>query len=152
MQPLIVKAAEHFRGELPDRYANQLAAANQCRPEWIIKGTPFSTLTVNNNVIGATHKDAGDFKDGFGMIACARSGEYEGAWLAFPEYGVAADLRDGDLIYFNSHDWHGLTPFRNEREGHERITVVFYLREKMARCGSPAEELENAKRARGALT
>jgi hypothetical protein len=150
--PLVGLAAGEFQRELPERYARQAEQVRKCRPEWIIKGTPFSTLTVNNNVIAATHKDAGDFKDGFGLIACARSGSYRGGWLVFPEFGVAADLHDGDLIYFNSHDWHGLTPFEDASDDHERISVVFYLREKMERCGTPAEELANAKRVRGALT
>lgn len=150
--PLVGVAADEFRRELPERYARQIGHAQKCRPEWIIRGTPFSTLTVNNNVIAATHKDAGDYKEGFGLIACARSGFYRGGWLVFPEFGVAADMQDGDLIYFNSHDWHGLTQFEDASDDHERISVVFYLREKMERCGTPADELANAKRVRGALT
>lgn len=149
--PLVDVAARAFEAELPERYTKQLEHASKCRPEWIIRGTPFSTLTVNNNVAAATHKDAGDFKDGFGLIGVARSGTYQGAVLVFPEFGVGADLGDGDLLYFNSHDWHGLTPFENASDDYQRTSVVFYLRDKMTVCGSPADELKNAKRARGKI-
>lgn len=151
LMPFTLLAAEEFKREMPERYRTQAQLAARCKPDYIIRGTPFSTLTVNNNVIAATHKDAGDYKDGFGLIAVARQGHYRGGWLVFPEYGVGVDLRDGDLLYFNSHDWHGMTPFEGAEEGHERISVVFYLRERMVRCGTPAEEIANAKKVRGGL-
>lgn len=144
--PMTRSAAELFRQAAPARHAKQQELADKCHPEFIIKGTPFSTLTVNNNVApSGIHKDAGDFKEGLGMIAVLRRGKYRGGWLVFPEYRVGVDLQDGDVLFFNSHDWHGVTEVRDAEEGWQRISVVFYLREKIQHCGTPAEELERAK-------
>ena len=148
--PMVREAAGVFKQCSPERYAAQLAATKKCAPDWIIPGTPFSTLTVNNNVVpAAIHKDKGDYKDGLGLISVSRLGSYSGAWLTFPEYAVAADLYDGDLIFFNSHEWHGVTPFEDAVD-HERISVVYYFRERLLDCGTASQELERAK-ARDAL-
>lgn len=97
------------------------------------------------------HTDKGDYKDGFGVIVVLRRGQYRGAHLVFPEWGVSADLQHGDVLFFNSHDWHGVTPFRDLASDAIRISLVFYFREKMVKCGNGAAELENAKRVRGKL-
>lgn len=147
--PLVREVASVYEKEAPARYAKQMEVADKTHPDFIIKGTPFTTLTVNNNVIGNIHKDKGDFKDGLGVITAMRRGQYEGAWLTFPEYRVGVELNDRDVLLFNPHDWHGVTPFERE-EKHERISVVYYFRSRMVECGSAAEELAKA-RARGKL-
>lgn len=125
---------------VPKRYAAQETAAASCNPAWIIRGTPFSTLTANKNVLGAIHKDAGDFPDGFGIITCHRRGQYRGGHLGFAQYGVGVDLRDGDLIAFDPHDWHGVTNMTDKSEDADRVTAVYYLRQDMKSCGSVEEE------------
>ncbi len=150
--PLIERVARVFEETLPARYRKQLEFSTQAPAEFVIPGTPFTTVTVNNNVApSGVHTDKGDYKAGFGCILAIRRGIYEGAHLVFPEWGCSADLQDGDLLFFNSHDWHGVTPFRNLQENATRITLVFYFREKMNRCKDSAAELENAKRVRGRL-
>lgn len=132
--PMAQAVAGVFESAVPSRFKAQQAIAARTNPAWVIDGTPYTTLTVNNNVVAATHTDKGDFKDGFGCISVAKRGEYDGAILMFPEYGVGVQLEDRDVFLFNPHDWH------------ERISVVYYFREKMVKCGSPDEELANAKR------
>jgi Oxygenase domain of the 2OGFeDO superfamily len=149
--PMVDRVAELFAQEMPTRYGKQQALAEKTHPAFRIGKTPFTTLTVNNNVAGAIHQDKGDYKDGFGIISCVRRGIYQGGWLVFPEYEVAADLQDGDVIFFNSHDWHGVTPFHDTQAGYERISIVYYFRTKMTECGSPAEEIARARKRYGAL-
>jgi hypothetical protein len=151
VMPMVDRVAEVFRATLPARYAKQFALAKQAPKQFVIGKTPFTTLTVNNNVAGAIHQDKGDYKDGFGCISVVRRGTYSGCWLVFPEYAVAADLQDGDLLFFNSHDWHANTPFRDTQEGYERISVVYYFRSKMVECGTPAQEIERARKRYGSL-
>lgn len=145
--PLIEAVAGLFEQHMPAHYRKQLEYAEQCADDFRIAGTPFSTITVNHNVAGAVHKDAGDLKDGFGMITCARQGSYTGGWLCFPQYKVAVDLQDRDLIFFNPHDWHGVTTLEHADPNApgERITVVYYFREGLKVCGSAAEELAKVK-------
>lgn len=141
--PMIQAGARLFKDVAPTRYGKQMAACAKCPPEFVIGHTPFTTLTVNNNVApSATHKDAGDYKDGLGLISVVRRGDYSGAWLVFPEYRVAVDLADGDALFFNSHEWHGVTPMVKLSEDAERISIVYYMREKMRQCLPAAQQLE----------
>ncbi len=148
--PLINHINNLFLLNLPSYHATQLKAARLCNPAWVIEGTAFSTITVNNNAVAGIHRDAGDYKAGFGIISCLRRGDYAGGLLCFPTYRVAVDLQDGDVLFFNPHEWHGMTPIQSSGD-YERITCVYYLREKMVDCGTPEEELANAKKVRGAL-
>lgn len=144
--PLADRVAVLMQDLSPARYAKQLDHARRCHPDFIIRNSPFSTLTVNNNVaLSGIHRDAGDFKDGIGAISVLRRGHYTGAWLVFPEYRVGVDLGHGDVLLFNSHDWHGVTRIALESAEAERISVVYYLREKMLACGSAASEIARAR-------
>ena len=72
----------------------------------------------------------------------------------FPQYRIAADLHHGDLILMDAHEWHGNTKLTCacgkapngpcDNCGAERISIVSYMREKLAECGSPAEEQRRA--------
>jgi hypothetical protein len=147
--PMVHHVASVYAREAPDQYKRQRAFTDKCSQDFVIRDTPFTTLTINHNVIGTIHKDAGDFKDGLGIITVVRRGSYAGALLAFPQYKVGVDLRDGDLVFFNPHDWHAVTEFEGSlSEDHERISVVYYARTGVAKCGSAHEELERAKRFR----
>jgi hypothetical protein len=157
--PFVREVADVFRAVAPDRYAAQAAAAAKVYPSYVIPGTPFTTLTVNNCVSGAYHRDAGDYAPGLGVIAVLRQGTYRGCDLVFPAYGAAVDLGDRDVILFDPHEVHGNTPFRDtvgpegdpDHGGWLRISVVFYLRTGMLDCLAPAAERERAKHLRGAL-
>lgn len=145
--PLISEAGELFKEYLPKKWKIQNDYADGCSDDFRITGTPFSTITVNRNIAGTVHQDAGDLKTGFGLISCHRRGYYTGGHLVFPQYRVAVDLEDRDLILFNPHDWHGVTKLSNayDATNGERITVVYYFREKLSKCGSAVEELAKAK-------
>jgi hypothetical protein len=153
VNPQIREVAMLFAKHCPDRFAAQLAAAKATHPAYVLPGTPFTTLTVNNCVAGSYHKDAGDFEPGFGCMSVARKGSYRGCWLGFPAFGVAVDMQDRDLILFDPHEVHGNTPFEDivgeQGEDWERISVVYYFRKKMLECLSPSEELARAKKIRG---
>jgi hypothetical protein len=154
--PVIQEVAVLMREHAPKRYAAQLDTAQKTHPAYVIPGTPFTTLTVNNTEAGAYHTDAGDYRPGFGAMSVLRRGRYAGGTLVFPAFGVAVDMQDRDLVLFDPHEVHGNEPIVGEGPpcepdagGHERISVVHYFREKMTDCLSPAEELERAKHLRG---
>lgn len=155
LMPLWQGIAEEFEHNVPDRFAAQKARADDTPQEWIIRGTPFTTITVNNTYPTGVHKDAGDLDEGFSCLAVGRRGDFEGGHLTFPEYRVAVDMQDGDLILMDAHAWHGNTVMHcacGDRLsegpcttcGAERISVVAYYRSNMVRCGDAAEEQEKA--------
>lgn len=155
LHPLLRAVAANLERYVPDRFANQQAAASASRPEWVVPGTPFSTVTVNNSYPTGVHTDKGDLEEGFSTIACVRRGSYAGGVLAFPEYRVGVDLHDGDLILMDAHEWHGNTAMVCECGntlrtccdtcGAERISMVSYFRTRVQDCGTFEDELDRAR-------
>ena len=152
-QPFVRSVAQVFAQYLPERYQIQQAIASLTPPDWIIKNTPFSSVTVNRNFRTAAHKDAGDLPEGFGVMAYLAKGELEGGYLVLPEYKLAARLEHGDIVLFDVHSWHGNTRLIQRSPDAERITCVFYYRNNLLRCGNAQYEINRAKRCRsiGAL-
>jgi hypothetical protein len=161
LQPLLQEVARQQALHVPDRAAAQRKVAESTDPAWVVPGTPFSTVTVNNTYPTGVHTDKGDLDEGFSTIACLRRGSYTGGHLVFPEYRVAADMQHGDLMLMDAHQWHGNTALvcACGREpngccpdcGAERISVVSYFRTKVASCGTPEEELRKADAQRARL-
>ncbi len=136
--PFIREVDEKFREELPSRYIAQRAVALQ-KPEWTIADTVFTTVTVNlwdatNSARTYVHQDDGDLKEGFGVIALLSSTGYKGAHLIFPKWRVAVDLRAGDLLLADVHQFHGNDALVPTAERFERISCVLYFRTGMLAC------------------
>lgn len=155
MMPFLNKIGQEFQRYVPDRYRNQQRIAMQTEREWVVPGTPFTTITVNNTYSTGVHMDKGDLDAGFSCLAVGRKGLYSGGWLCFPEYRVGVDMQHGDLLLMDAHQWHGNTQIVCECGdilstascklcGSERVSVVCYYRTKMTKCGTIEEE--NQKR------
>lgn len=150
LRPFLRDAARLFAEHVPDRYAVQHAEADRTHPGWVVPGTPFTTLTVNNSYSTGVHQDAGDLEAGFSVLSCLRRGTYTGGRLVFPRYRTAVDMHDGDLLLMDAHEHHGNTALVCACGtamdgpctvcGAERISTVLYYRANMARCGTPGEE------------
>lgn len=152
LEPVFQRIAAVYAELVPDRYAAQQQWARGVHPDWLIPDTPFTTITVNNTYSTGVHQDAGDLKDGFSTLAVARRGSYSGGLLVLPEYRLAVDMGDGDLLLFDPHQWHGNTGIRCPHtadlgdlarpcpEGCERVSLVAYARTKVAGCASSQVE------------
>ena len=122
-------------------------------PNFAIKETAFSTITINYSWRTALHRDKGDLVEGFGNIIVLEDplnkNTYKGGYTGFPQYGIAANIRHGDFMAMNVHEWHCNTemkPIHKEVYGKwkqneidngwyfNRLSLVCYLREKMIRC------------------
>lgn len=155
MMPFLQAIAHEFHRHVPDRFKNQYRFAQETEPEWVVPGTPFTTITINNSYSTGVHTDKGDLDEGFSCLVVGRTGEYRGGWLCFPEYRVGVDMQHGDLLLMDAHQWHGNTrmicrcgePLSRApcaRCASERVSVVCYFRTKMTRCGTTDQE--NQKR------
>lgn len=156
--PFIRAIDEQFRHLIPDKYSKQLRRITK-DPFYRIKGTAFSSITVNRNFRTALHKDAGDFKDGFGNLTVIERGKYHGGYTLFPQYGIGIDLRTSDFLAMDVHEWHCNTAMYETKEDAEfnkampqiyrhsadtgtqgvdypytRLSFVCYLREKIEGC------------------
>ena len=152
--PCVQQVAEVYKTCAPVKYAHQMGVVSRTDPAWVISGTPFTTLTINNCVAAAYHQDKGDLKSGMGAMLVMRRGEYRGFELVIPEYRFAVDMHHGDVIVFNPVIWHGNRPVvqsQGEKVADwERISVVHYYRQGITGCQSPEAELDKAKQ-RGAV-
>jgi len=144
--PLIKCVDEAYKELMPKEYALQQEMCNQTVSDFVIPGTVFTTVTVNKNFPTAVHKDAGDFKKGFGNLTVLKVGRFTGGNTVFPKWGVGFDVDNGDILMMNVHEWHGNTPIVMKDRNAVRLSFVMYYREKMHQCGTLHQELERAKR------
>lgn len=154
--PLFQEIGARFHDNVPDRWAVQMSRVQATHPDWVIPGTPFTTITVNNSYPTGVHTDKGDLDEGFSTLAVLRYGDYTGGLLCFPEYRLGIDMGHGDLLLMDAHEWHGNTMIicsicgdymndgLHEKCGTERISVVSYFRTKMTECGPMEAELTKA--------
>jgi hypothetical protein len=145
VRPFIQTIDREFARLAPERYAAQRKYVEATSPDFFIQDTNFTTVTVNRNFQTAVHQDVGDLKEGFGVMTCLRRGYFEGCYFVYPKYRVALDMRTGCILCGDVHEWHGNTPMKGNRGMFERVSLVFYYREKMKQCGSAPAELARAK-------
>lgn len=143
--PFIQKVSDLFRDLVPDRWHAQKNVYDQTSEDFRIPNSVFTTVTVNRNWQTAVHKDAGDLKEGFGVLTAVRTADIQGCYLCFPKYKVAVDLRTTDLLCCDVHEWHGNTPLTKQTKNSYRLSFVFYYRQRLGTCGSAEQELEKAK-------
>ena len=60
----------------------------------------------------SAHIDSGDYPEGLSTMCVFKDGDYSGAYLTFPQYGVAVDIPDNTCALFDSQVMHGVTPIR----------------------------------------
>lgn len=151
LHPLLRTISELFKLHVPNRYQAQAFEAHQTHDDWVVPGTVFTTITVNNSYATGVHTDKGDLEAGFSCLAVGKHPNAVGGKLTFPQYRLAVDMQHGDLLLMDAHEWHGNTALfcRCGQQlnlgpcshcGAERISVVCYYRTKMRRCGSLAQE------------
>jgi hypothetical protein len=143
--PFVQYVDKKYKELCPAHYAKQKAIADGTNKNYIIDDTSFTTVTVNKNFRTAVHQDAGDYPDGFGNLIAYREGDWTGGYFCLPQYKVAIDLQNTDMLFVDVHQWHGNTDFINANENFLRISFVLYYREYMYKCKQPAEELLNMK-------
>lgn len=160
LRPLFRGIGDAFAAEVPDRFQSQMAFVRRTPEDWVVPGTPFTTITINNSYPTGVHTDKGDLDAGFSNLTTLRRGSYSGGVFVFAEYRVGVDMQDGDLLLMDAHEWHGNTAMTcndcGQRMGPpspidaheaceaERISIVCYYRTKMAECGTAEEEAQRA--------
>jgi len=156
--PFIEAIDKQFKQLIPDRHKKQLDRAKK-KSLYQINDTAFSSITINRNFRTALHQDAGDYREGYGNLSVVERGKYHGGYTIFPQYGVGIDLRTGDFVAMDVHEWHCNTKLYETKEDKEfntnledvfrhdpntgtmgstdkysRVSFVCYLREKLIDC------------------
>lgn len=156
--PFIQAIDKTFKKLIPDRHAKQLAAASE-KPMYKVADTAFSSITINRNFQTALHMDDGDFREGYGNLSVIERGKYSGGQTLFPRFGVGFNVRTGDFLAMDVHEWHCNTELYESAQDKAfnkklpkihnndlstgtlggdkpftRISFVCYLREKLRSC------------------
>jgi hypothetical protein len=157
--PFLNECADWYKTLNRERYDEQYKASTSCG-DWNIGETPFSTITINRNFRTGLHKDKGDF-GGWAVLSALEDGKYRGGYFMIPKYGVGIDLREGDVLVADVHQYHCNSPFYTTKEDDEynlenckrykdvqetsvlgseykwsRVSFVCYLRAKMNECST----------------
>mgnify|MGYP001169596563 FL=1 len=98
----------------------------------------FTTLSANRYHAGQTgqmscHVDSGDTEFGMTTMCVFREGDYEGAYLSFPRYGIGIDAPDNSVVIADSREIHGVTPISGTGE---RFSCVAYCDNRLATIGT----------------
>ena len=156
--PFFQSISKSYEELMPDRFASQMERAKI--NDYHIKDTPFSTITVNRNFRTAVHKDTGDF-GGWACLTALEENKYHGGYFVLPKFKVAIDMRHGDLLVCDVHQYHGNTELYETDEDKQyndnhpstlkdnldigvlglnnrfsRLSFVCYLREDIINCPS----------------
>jgi hypothetical protein len=127
--PLVREINTLYKQYTPEHFERQNNKAKQTF--FKVADTSFTTITTNVNFRTAIHKDKGDDMEGFGNLAVIENGKYEGAETCFPQYGIGVDVRTGDIIFMDVHEWHGNLPMKPIDKDAKRLSIVCYLRYKL---------------------
>lgn len=130
--PLIKEIDALYKKLVPKAYKKQNKKAKETH--FKVPGTAFTTITTNINFKTFIHTDKGDDEEGFGNLAVIERGKYTGAETCFPQYGIGVNVREGDILFMDVHEWHGNLPMKpegktkKERDEVKRMSIVCYLR------------------------
>lgn len=127
VMPLLNSIDLLYKKLLPTYYKKQYNKAKET--EFKLGKTAFTTITTNVNFKTTIHKDMGDDINGFGNLAVIERGTYKGGETCLPRYGIGVDVREGDLLFMNVHEWHGNLPIYDKSKDAVRMSIVCYLRE-----------------------
>tara|TARA_B100000212_G_scaffold223840_1_gene169834 strand:+ start:1152 stop:2141 length:990 start_codon:yes stop_codon:yes gene_type:complete len=122
----------------PDVWKMQRTFAdNHIESKYHIGGAPITALSANRYSTEGTakmsaHVDGKDLEFGLTTMCVFRIGDYKGAYLTFPRYGIAVDADDGDVIIADSNELHGVTPISGNGV---RLSCVAYCDEHVATMG-----------------
>ncbi len=150
--PMIQKISQLFAQYCPEKYRFQAQYAAKIKSDWIIPGTVFSTVTVNKNFRTALHRDGLNLAGSFSAFNVMRVGNFLGGHLVLPRYRIAFNCDNGDVLFFAPQEPHGNCEMKQMgKQKFERLSLVYYVRDKLIKCGTMAEELERGKNLHGGL-
>jgi hypothetical protein len=124
--PLVQSIDKYYKKLIPAQFEKQYRKAKQTH--FKISNTSFTTITTNVNFRTTMHQDKGDDAEGFGNLTVIERGEYKGAETCLPQYGIGVNVRNGDVLFMDVHEWHGNLPMVSESKDATRLSIVCYLR------------------------
>jgi hypothetical protein len=119
----------------PEIYERQVKFAEETiEPKY--RNGMITTLSANRysamqSKAMSIHSDGKDVE--YTTMCCFRQGEYTGAYLSFPRWGIGLDLPDNSVCIADSQSLHGVTPIFGAGQ---RFTTVAYTDRSCATIGN----------------
>jgi len=126
IQPMLKQLDKWYLDTAPLHYHIQKKAIDEVVPDLLIKGTVFTTVTINRNWRTFAHTDKGDFKEALSCIGVLGK-NIKGGFLGFPRFKILVAVRPGDAILMDPHEAHCNTEIDIGKNG-SRFSFVCYLR------------------------
>ena len=134
LEDLCVHVEKAFEKAAPEIYNRQRKFAEEAiAPEH--RHGMITTLSANRysamqSKAMSVHSDGKDVE--YTTMCCFRQGDYEGAYLSFPRWGVGLDLPDNSVCIADSQSLHCVTDIRGSGQ---RFTTVAYTDRSCATLG-----------------
>jgi len=135
LKELSVYHEEAMKKANPEIYKRQSKFAEETIEEKYRHGM-ITTLSANRysamqSKAMSIHSDGKDVE--YTTMCCFRQGEYTGAYLSFPRWGIGLDLPDNSVCIADSQSLHGVTPIYGAGQ---RFTTVAYTDRSCATIGN----------------
>tara|TARA_Y100001963_G_scaffold31351_1_gene43062 strand:- start:2113 stop:3114 length:1002 start_codon:yes stop_codon:yes gene_type:complete len=138
MKKIAVVNEQALKKGCPDIWKLQRTYADECIEEkYHLGGAPITTLSANKYTSEGTakmsaHIDGKDLEFGMTTMCVFRLGNFGGAYLTFPRYGIAIEADDGDVLIADSNELHGVTKIEGDGI---RLSCVAYCSTDVATKG-----------------
>lgn len=144
LENLCEEIAKAHKENEPKSYEFQLSKSHK---DYLMGNSPYSTLTLNYDFRTAAHIDRGDLNNSLSTLTILEEipDNYKGCYLGLPEYKIAIDVKSGDTLIFDAHEYHANTEMEvlsddlpiDDLTGKPfggRISIVAYLRNRIREC------------------
>lgn len=113
--------------------------------EYLMGDTNFTSGIINFNSPFAYHKDGFNMTNTYSSMIVYKK-NISGGYLVFPEYGIGFKLDNQAIIQFYGKGiLHGVTPIIKHSTDGYRISVVYYVSERLEECLPFDDELKRAQ-------
>ncbi len=135
------QAQSIFKKQAPAAWESHVSAARPISPHWFMPKLEFTSGIINSATQLIYHTDNGNMPGCFSMMYTFRHG-ITGGHLHLPEFNALIKTAHNSLLIFDGASVvHGVTPFKKALGSSRRVTIVYYVLEKMQRC-CPDEKSE----------
>ncbi|KAJ3032775.1 Thymine dioxygenase jbp1 [Rhizophlyctis rosea] len=132
--PLITYISNQFRRSCPEQWQIQKRFVSGLHPMMRLGKSVYTTLTVNCDFRTSAHRDSGDHDSGLGNLLVFNNPKhpegFTGGELLLPEFRVAFNVQEGDILFMDVHQLHCNNPI----QGKGRISLVCYALKNIEKC------------------
>ena len=137
--------SEYYQKYCPEIFSQHMKESSKISDTWRIKGTPFTSGIINNNMALKYHYDGGNIHNVYSNMVAFKK-YCKGGYLSLPESDLALEIADRSLLFFDGQDIiHGVTPFTITHSQGYRYTLVYYTLKRMWQCLPITEEMARIK-------